>query len=133
MFEIKIVKIFLPISFNICCGCSKEPSHWDGSFEYPHHTFWLRNKKISFSIQTLNLSPGLPIWKATDCTKQHSVTTLRDPRIKERRFLHTGKSINIQLRFKHAALALAHGNASCKNNGCQYIIYRGYLLFLGKS
>ena len=23
----KIVNIFLPISFNICFGCSKEPSH----------------------------------------------------------------------------------------------------------
>ena len=35
----KIVNIFLPISFNICFGCSKEPSHRDGSFEYPKHTF----------------------------------------------------------------------------------------------
>ena len=25
--ERKIVNIFLPISFNICFGCSKEPSH----------------------------------------------------------------------------------------------------------
>ena len=26
-FECKIVNIFLPISFNICFGCSKEPSY----------------------------------------------------------------------------------------------------------
>ena len=26
-FESKIVNMFLPISFNICFGCSKEPSH----------------------------------------------------------------------------------------------------------
>ena len=26
-FECKIVNIFLPITFNICFGCSKEPSH----------------------------------------------------------------------------------------------------------
>ena len=26
-FERKIVNIFLPIIFNICFGCSKEPSH----------------------------------------------------------------------------------------------------------
>ena len=26
-FECKIVNIFLSISFNICFGCSKEPSH----------------------------------------------------------------------------------------------------------
>ena len=38
----------MPISLNNCFGCSKEPSHWDGSFEYPQHMFWLRNKKIIF-------------------------------------------------------------------------------------
>ena len=32
-FECKIVNIFLPISLNICFGCSKEPSHWDSSFD----------------------------------------------------------------------------------------------------
>ena len=26
-FQRKIVNIFLPINFNICFGCSKEPSH----------------------------------------------------------------------------------------------------------
>ena len=45
IFERKIVNIYLPISFNICFGCSKEPSHRDGSVEYPQHMFWLRNKK----------------------------------------------------------------------------------------
>ena len=33
---------------------SNEPSHWDGSFEYPQHLFWLRNKKIIFLLYTLN-------------------------------------------------------------------------------
>ena len=38
--------IFLSISLNICFGCStREPSQWDGSFWYPQHMFWLRNKK----------------------------------------------------------------------------------------
>ena len=47
--------IFLPISFKyICFGCLKEPSHLDGSFEYPQHMFWLRNKKINFLVHTLN-------------------------------------------------------------------------------
>ena len=27
IFEHKIVNIFLPISFSVCFGCSKEPSH----------------------------------------------------------------------------------------------------------
>ena len=29
----------------MCFGCSKEPSHLDGSFENPQHMFWLSNKK----------------------------------------------------------------------------------------
>ena len=53
-FQRKIVNIFLLISFSICFGCSKEPSHLDGSFEYPQHMFWLRNKKIVFLLCTLN-------------------------------------------------------------------------------
>ena len=36
-FERKIVNIFLPVSLNICFGCSKERSHLDVSFEYPQH------------------------------------------------------------------------------------------------
>ena len=44
--ERKNVNIFLSISCNICFGHSAEPSHRDGSSEYPQHTFWLRNKKI---------------------------------------------------------------------------------------
>ena len=29
----------------------------DGSFEYPQHMFWLRNKKIIFLLHTLNSRP----------------------------------------------------------------------------
>ena len=44
LFEHKIVNLFLFLNFNICFGCSKEPSHWDGSFEYPQPMFgwWIR-------------------------------------------------------------------------------------------
>ena len=35
----KIVNIFLSISLNMCFGCSKEPSHRDGSFEHPQNMF----------------------------------------------------------------------------------------------
>ena len=38
----------------MCFKCSKEPSHRDGSFEYPQHVFWLRNKKIIFSCALLS-------------------------------------------------------------------------------
>ena len=54
IYERKIVNISLPISLNICFGCPKEPSHWDGSFEYPQHMFWFRNKKIKFLVRSLN-------------------------------------------------------------------------------
>ena len=49
----KIVNIFLAISISICFGCSKAPSHGDGSFEYTQHMFWLRNKKINYLVRTL--------------------------------------------------------------------------------
>ena len=42
--------IFLPSSQNMGSGCPKDPSHLDGSFEYPQHVFWLRNKKIDTSL-----------------------------------------------------------------------------------
>ena len=48
----KIVNIFLPITLSICFGCSKEASH--GSFEYPQHMFWLRNKNSIVLLRTLN-------------------------------------------------------------------------------
>ena len=41
IFECKIINIFLSIRLNICLWCSKEPSHRDGSFEYPQPMFWL--------------------------------------------------------------------------------------------
>ena len=47
-FEGRIVNIFLYIGYNSCLGCSKEPAHGDGSFEYPQHMFLLRSKKINF-------------------------------------------------------------------------------------
>ena len=64
--------ISLSSSFNICFGCSKEPSHWDGSFEYPQHMFWLRNKKINFWIHALKKNkyeqprPDLTSYQSSD-------------------------------------------------------------------
>ena len=46
--------IFLAINKNMCFGCSKEPFHRDGSFEYPQHMFWLRNMKIIFCYAFLS-------------------------------------------------------------------------------
>ena len=41
----------------MCFGYSKEPSHRDGSFEYPQHMFCMRNKENSFPIRTLIWRP----------------------------------------------------------------------------
>ena len=38
----------------MCFGYSKEPSHRDGSLEYSHHMFWMRNKKNNFSYAPLS-------------------------------------------------------------------------------
>ena len=48
-------------------GGSKEPSHWDGSFEYPQQMFGMRNKKNSFPIHTLIWGPGLQINSLNGC------------------------------------------------------------------
>ena len=42
----------------MCFGCSKEPPHRDGSFEYPQHMFWLRNEKNNFQLHTLIWGPA---------------------------------------------------------------------------
>ena len=51
--SVEILIIFLPRSIQTCVvGTqknrlnSKEPSHWDGSFEYPQHMFELIGKNI---------------------------------------------------------------------------------------
>ena len=43
----------------MCFGCSKEPSHGDGSFEYPQNMFWLRNKENNFQLHTLMWWPEI--------------------------------------------------------------------------
>ena len=52
-----IAIIFLSISLNMCFGYSKEPSHRDGSFEYPQHMYWLRSKKKHFFGTHSQLTP----------------------------------------------------------------------------
>ena len=50
-------RVTASIDINICFGSSKEPSHWDGSFVYPQHMFWLRNKKFNIFTYTLLSRP----------------------------------------------------------------------------
>ena len=37
----------------------REPSHIDGSFEYPQHMFWLRNKTYNFQLRNLILKANI--------------------------------------------------------------------------
>ena len=53
----------------ICFGCSKEPSHSDGSFEYPQRMFWLRIFFITHTYQAAFFVKGL-------CNKKLSATKL---------------------------------------------------------
>ena len=46
-----LISLFL--NQNICCGYSKEPSQWDGSFQHPKHMLKLMGKKI-FTILRQN-------------------------------------------------------------------------------
>ena len=48
IFVHKVEIIFLRLRLNISFCCSKELSCRDGSFEYPQHMFWSRNKKVIF-------------------------------------------------------------------------------------
>ena len=61
----KIAIIFLSISLNMCFGCSKEWSHRDGSFEYPQHMFWLRNKD-GLLCGHIDLSHNILPWKGRE-------------------------------------------------------------------
>ena len=68
----KIAIIFSSFSLNMCFGCSKEPSNRDGSFEYPQHIFWLRNKKNNVQLRTLIWRPDTAkymyrVYKAYTC------------------------------------------------------------------
>ena len=47
-----MTKKFLVLNQNTFCGFSKEPSHWDGSFEHQKLMFELRNKKIFTILHT---------------------------------------------------------------------------------
>ena len=50
--------IFLFFNQNLCCGYSKEPSQWDGSFEQPRHMFKLMDKKIIAILRWKSLLKG---------------------------------------------------------------------------
>ena len=46
------------LNLNICCGYTKEPSRWDGSFEHPKHMFILMGKKIITILRSENFLIG---------------------------------------------------------------------------
>ena len=48
----KLIFLFLNQNIHVCCGYSKEPSQWDGSFEHPKHMLKLMGKKIYTVLST---------------------------------------------------------------------------------
>ena len=53
VFKRKSVNIFLPINFNICFGCSKEPSQGDDSYEIHNICFGREIRKCCWFCYTL--------------------------------------------------------------------------------
>ena len=43
---------FLFLNQNICCGYSKEPSQWEGSFEHQKHLFEMMGKKLCLILRS---------------------------------------------------------------------------------
>ena len=61
----------------MCLGCSEEPSR-DGSFEYPQHMFWLRNKKNNFQLRSLIWGPGVMHMTSKECEFSEAHQTRTD-------------------------------------------------------
>ena len=61
VFVRKNVIIFLSMNFNICFGCSKEPSHWDGSFEYTQYMIGWEIRKSIFNYTLFILVPIIKV------------------------------------------------------------------------
>ena len=59
--------LFLFLNQNICWGYSKEPSHWDGSFEHPKHMFKLMDKK-KFQFYAENFCLSCPMRNSVHVT-----------------------------------------------------------------
>ena len=53
--------IFLFLNQNICCGYSKEPSQWDGSFEHPK-TYVKTDGSENIYIFMLKIFVYLNLW-----------------------------------------------------------------------
>ena len=56
--KFSIVNLFLPTNFNIVLGAKKNRLI-ETVLLSTHNMFWMRNKKISFSEHSLNLSPEI--------------------------------------------------------------------------
>ena len=69
----KILIIFSAINLNICFGCSKEPSHLDSLFEYPHE------KDIFVRTLTRRLAFHMIEKLCQLCITRHQLLTLCKP------------------------------------------------------
>ena len=116
-----ILIIFLPINLNMCFGCSKEPSHRDGSFEYPQHMFWVRIKEIKFLICTLIWRPVynamLGVHRVGLCYKMSHFTKKLDLTSKMVSFLCKIPWSKIYIQYNLFYLNLSYNEVSYKGSG----------------
>ena len=67
----------------MCFLCSKEPSHRDGSLEYPQHMFWSMNKKkINFQLRTLIWMSAYQYMFAESYQRMHTFSYIRIKHVK---------------------------------------------------
>ena len=98
IFEGKIDIYIWPINLNICLRCSKEPSHWDGYFEYLHHIFWLWNKKNNWQLRPLIWKTASWSYTSQECEATFSIHRWKFPQSKIWRFRYSNpKKSNVQI------------------------------------
>ena len=130
----------------MCFGCSKEPSHQNGSFEYPQHMFWLRNMENIFLLRTLiwgpikqlgsRLGPTFRIWAQTvckGCQQRIKVATARKE-FNRSALEPSVKSGNLYMQYKpenfehHISWRQVFVILGCLSSVCLSTIYLKYLL-----
>ena len=71
----------------MCFVCSKELSHKEGSFEYPQHMFWFRNKKNNFQLCTLIWGAGVILFRTQDVMQIWSIPLNMESKNSKGKFL----------------------------------------------
>ena len=92
----------------MCFGRSKEPSRRYGSFEYPQHMFWSRNKKKYFQLRTLIRGPA---------HRQADISVLKNVQRRNARFVNN----DYTTRLKAWKIAAMKPDTACIDAGTYLI------------